>query len=124
MWDVVDPDTSDPLSISKALSRWTNEFGQHGINCSVKRTFDKTTSASQVYYWRLWSYLYVVGVQRSAERISICDLPYDPEVAKMLTPFFFKEVGFHVNTKKLLTTKWGEKLRKTLDEHFRWWFRY
>jgi len=107
------------------LQRWTDAFLRRGLVASAasgEGDWSRTDSGTQILHWRMWSYLYVLGVPSSGELFSTAALPYDAKVAGNFGPREKREgvgVEFTVDPRALAyDTDWGRELRRALGDRF------
>jgi hypothetical protein len=72
--------------IHKAIKWLANKSVYDGIAAGIAKDWKTVGSPSAIYYWRMWSYLYWLGVPKSGSQFTITSLPYVDLFPKEIEP--------------------------------------
>jgi len=96
---------SDGKSLEKTLDTWTGKYVKASVDAALAGNTEATTSASQIYASRMWSYLY----WRTLKPRSFLDLRQlreDTQIAHILDPP--PDGPFSLNWPRVLGSSWYE----------------
>lgn len=97
------------------LPTWANQFIWKCLKACVSAqqgpaaTLD-VTSADMIFFWRLWSYLYVLGVSRAEKQFKTISLPYAEEMRTVHDPPPENGRVFKLESDRIIDSPWGRQL--------------
>ena len=104
-------------TLEKVLEDWTEDFAVRAIRTNLKSAWNSNTSASQIYFWRMWCYLYLHGIKKRSKRMMrIGYLPRDKDLTEMLSVPIQSEAEFKIDDNKLLQSRWMTKLLEAFPD--------
>jgi hypothetical protein len=111
------------LNLEELLTTWVETFTRLTIDKNLNLKWNETTSATQIYFWRMWCYLYVHGVKRSFNVIKLDSLERDDKLRQLLSAPLQLEssLEFKIYFNWLFNSPWMKQVIESLnDKDWKW----